>query len=75
MVAAGYLDLLFSPAGQQIIAKHAFRPRGENLLARLADPFPSIKTSDVDAMLRSWAEVQKSHFTDGGIYDQMIMRK
>lgn len=74
-IASAYLDFLFSPPGQEIIAKHAFRPRDEKLLAKLADRFPPIKTFDVEATLGSWADVQKKHFADGGIYDQIILKK
>ncbi len=74
-VARAYLDFLFSPPGQEIIAKHAYRPRDETVLAKFATRFPPIKTFDVETTLGSWADVQKKHFADGGIYDQIIVKK
>jgi sulfate transport system substrate-binding protein len=74
-VATAYLDFLFSSAGQEVIAKHAFRPRDEKVLAKFADRFPPIKVFDAEATLGSWADIQKKHFAEGGLYDQIIVRK
>jgi sulfate transport system substrate-binding protein len=71
--ATAYLEFLFSPAGQEIIARHAFRPRDEQVLQKFAGRFPAIKTFNVEQTLGSWAEVQRMHFTDGGIYDQIAV--
>lgn len=69
-VAKGYLDFLFSPEAQAIIAKHHFRPRLEVKDAS----FPPIKTFTVEERIGPWAEVQKAHFSDGGIYDQVTVK-
>lgn len=74
-VAEGYLKFLFSPAGQEIIAKHNFRPRDPAVLAKNADKFPSVRTFTVDDKLGGWAAVQKAHFADGGIYDQLVVKR
>ena len=73
-VAEGYLQFLFSPAGQEIIAKHNFRPRDPAVLAKNADKFPPIRTFTVEEKLGGWAAVQKTHFADGGIYDQIVVK-
>lgn len=74
-VAEGYLQFLFSPAGQEIIAKHNFRPRDPAVLAKNADKFPPVRTFTVDQKLGGWAAVQKAHFADGGIYDQIVVKR
>ncbi len=74
-VAEGYLKFLFSPAGQEIIAKHNFRPRDPAVLAKNADKFPPVRTFTVDDKLGGWAAVQKAHFADGGIYDQLVVKR
>jgi sulfate transport system substrate-binding protein len=74
-LATAYLEFLFSPAGQEIIARHAFRPRDEKVLQKFAGRFPAIKTFSVEQTLGSWAEVQKRHFADGGIYDQIAAKR
>ena len=74
-VARAYLDFLFSPAGQEIIAKHDFRPRDAGVLKKHAAKFPSIRTFTVEQKLGGWAAVQKTHFADGGVYDQIIRKR
>ena len=74
-VAKAYLDFLYTPAGQEIIAKHDFRPRDPAVLKKHAAKYPNIRTFTVDQKLGGWAAVQKAHFADGGIYDQIVARK
>jgi sulfate transport system substrate-binding protein len=66
---------LYSPEGQEIIARHGFRPRDEKVLQKSAGRFPAIKTFDVEQTLGSWKDVQKKHFAEGGIYDQIAVSK
>ena len=73
--ATAYLEFLYSPQGQEIIAKHAFRPRDEAVLQKNAGRFPAIKTFSVEQALGGWAEVQAKHFADGAIYDQIIVKR
>lgn len=72
-VAKAYLDFLYSKTAQEIITKHHFRPRDEALLAANAGRFPAVRTFTVEGLLGGWAKVQKEHFADGGIYDQIAV--
>jgi sulfate/thiosulfate transport system substrate-binding protein len=74
-VAKAYLEFLFSPQGQEIIAKHSFRPRDPTLFSKLASRFPPIKTFTVEEALGGWANVQAKHFADGATYDQILVRR
>jgi sulfate transport system substrate-binding protein len=74
-LATAYLEFLFSPQGQEIIAKHAFRPRDEAVLQRFAGRFPAIKTFSVEGALGSWPQVLAKHFADGAIYDQIVVKR
>jgi sulfate transport system substrate-binding protein len=74
-LATAYLEFLFSPQGQEIIARHAFRPRDEAVLQRFAGRFPAIKTFTVEGALGSWPEVLAKHFADGAIYDQIVVKR
>lgn len=74
-LAKAYLDFLFSSAGQEIIAKHDFRPRDPAVLKKLAAKYPAIRTFTVEQKLGGWAAVQKAHFADGALYDQIVARK
>ena len=73
--AQGYLDFLFSPAGQAIIARHDFRPRDAAALKANAQRFPAVKTFTVDSQFGGWGNVYKQHFGDGGIYDQLVVQR
>jgi sulfate transport system substrate-binding protein len=71
-VAQAYLEYLYSPAGQRLAAKHYYRPA----LPQYADPadlqrFPDIEQFQIDEFLGGWQRVQKEHFDDGGVFDQI----
>jgi sulfate/thiosulfate transport system substrate-binding protein len=74
-VATAYLTFLFSPPAQEIIAKHAYRPRDEQVLQTFASRFPPIKTFTVEHTLGGWAAVQAKHFADGALYDQIMAKR
>ena len=61
--------------GQEIIAKHHFRPRHEAILKKYAKQFPPIATFSVDGALGGWDKVQNDHFSDGAIYDQIVIKR
>ena len=73
--ATAYLNYLYSPEGQEIIAKHYFRPRDPAVAKKYAARFPAIRTFTVEEKFGSWEAVQKTHFADGGIYDQIAVKR
>ena len=73
--AKAYLDFLYSPAGQAIIAKHNLRPRDADVLKANAAKFPAIETFSVEELLGAWPDVNKQHFADGGNYDQITIKQ
>ncbi len=75
-VAKAYLDYLYTPAGQKIAAKHYYRPRSPEL-AEPADVqrFPKVATFTVDELFGGWQKAQKTHFADGGTFDQIYTVK
>ena len=75
-LAQAYLEYLYSPQGQEIIAKHYFRPRLESVAKKYADQFKPLELLTVEQIAGGWQNAQKVHFNDGGIFDQiMIGRK
>ena len=71
-VAEAYLDFLYTPAAQKIIAKNFYRPRKPES----ADPadlarFPRIRLVTVDQAFGGWTKAQAEHFADGGTFDQI----
>jgi len=70
--AEAYLAWLWSDEGQEIAARHGLRPRSAKVLAAHAKAFPAVTTFTVDAAFGSWKQAQKTHFDDGGLYDQVL---
>ncbi|HUO30200.1 MAG TPA: sulfate ABC transporter substrate-binding protein [Bryobacteraceae bacterium] len=70
-VAEEYLKYLYSPEGQEIAAKHYYRPRLAPVAAKYASRFPKIDLFTVDQLFGGWQKTQKTHFADGGIFDQI----
>ena len=69
-VARAYLDYLYSPEGQEIAAKHYFRPTDSAVAAKYAAQFPKIELFSIRAF-GGWAKAQPAHFGDGGVFDQI----
>jgi sulfate/thiosulfate-binding protein len=69
-VAQAYLQYLYSPAGQEIVAKHYFRPRNAAVAKKYANVFPKLKLVDIN-LFGGWQNAQKTFFADGGVFDQI----
>jgi sulfate/thiosulfate-binding protein len=69
-VARSYLNYLYSKEGQEIIARNYYRPRDPEVAARYAERFPQLKLATI-ADFGGWASAQRTHFSDGGVFDQI----
>ena len=74
-LARGYLNFLYSPLGQELAAKHYFRPRNPQVAAKYAKQFPKIKLFNINDVFGGWAKAQKTHFVNGAIFDQIYAEK
>jgi sulfate transport system substrate-binding protein len=72
-VAEAYLKYLYTPEGQDIIARNYYRPRDPEVAARYAGRFPPIKLVTVQD-LGGWKQVQQVHFADGGVFDGLLRK-
>ena len=70
-VADAYLRYLYSPEGQEIVAKHYYRPRTPEAAARHAATFQAVNLFTIDEAFGGWQNAQKTHFADGGTFDQI----
>ncbi|WP_241657905.1 sulfate ABC transporter substrate-binding protein [Anaerobacillus alkaliphilus] len=70
-VAEAYLEFLYTEEGQELAAKHYYRPRNEQVLAKYADFFPEINLFTIDEFFGGWQKAQKEHFNDGGYFDRI----
>lgn len=72
-VAKAYLEFLYTEQGQEIAAKHYYRPRLESVAAKYAATFPSLRLLTIDHDFGGWAAAQKTHFDDGGTFDKIYV--
>lgn len=74
-LAKAYLDFLYTPEAQNIIAKHHFRPRDNAALAANVKQFPTIPTFTVEDKLGGWDKVKTEHFGAGGRFEKISTNK
>jgi sulfate transport system substrate-binding protein len=74
-VAEAYLQYLYSPVGQDIAAQNHYRPTDAKVAARYAAQFPKVNLFRLDEVFGNWAQAQKTHFADGGVFDQIYTRR
>ncbi|HXT51251.1 MAG TPA: sulfate ABC transporter substrate-binding protein [Thermoanaerobaculia bacterium] len=70
-LAQAYLRALYSAHGQDIAARHYYRPRSPEVAAKYAAQFPKIALFTIDEVFGGWAKAQKEHFADGGSFDRI----
>lgn len=73
-LAEDYLKFLWSPQGQEIAAKNYLRPRDPAVAAKYTDRFPKVELISVEKTFGDWRTVQKTHFADGGVFDQIYQQ-
>ena len=72
-LAKTYLDFLYTPAGQEILAAHAFRVHDGGVQAKHAGEFPQVKLVTVEDVFGGWEKLAAEHFASGGILDQVFV--
>ncbi len=70
-VAKAYLEYLYSDTAQEIAARHFYRPRSKSIADKYAAQFPKLTLFTINDVFGGWQKVQKTHFADGGIFDQI----
>ena len=73
-VATVYLEKLYSPIGQEIAAQNYYRPRDPKVAAKYANQFAKVKLVTIDQVFGGWQKAQKTHFNDGGVFDEIIVK-
>ncbi|WP_374319379.1 sulfate ABC transporter substrate-binding protein [Aquabacterium sp.] len=74
-VATAYLQYLYTPEAQDIIGKYYYRPTDPKAAAKYAKQFPKIDLFTIDKVFGGWTKAQKTHFADGGVFDQIYTKK
>lgn len=70
-VARAYLQYLYSDVGQEIAGRNYYRPRNPAVAAKYAGVFPKLELFTITEVFGGWTQAQKTHFADGGVFDQI----
>ncbi|HWM29902.1 MAG TPA: sulfate ABC transporter substrate-binding protein, partial [Woeseiaceae bacterium] len=73
-VARAYLEYLYTPEGQDIVARNYFRPRDPEVTARYAEQYPDVSLFTIDDVFGGWSKAQAEHFNDGSVFDQIYLQ-
>lgn len=73
-VAQAYLEYLYSEEGQEIAAKNYYRPTLESVAKKYEKQFPAIHLIKIDDVFGGWQKAQKTHFADGGVFDEIYQK-
>jgi sulfate/thiosulfate-binding protein len=74
-VAQAYLEYLYTPEGQEIAARHYYRPRDAKVAAKYAGTFTKVTLFTIDEVFGGWTKAQAAHFNDGGVFDRIYLTK
>ncbi|HOJ22821.1 MAG TPA: sulfate ABC transporter substrate-binding protein, partial [Armatimonadota bacterium] len=72
-VAEAYLRYLYSPEGQEIAARHYYRPRLAAVAKKYSSQFARTRLYTIDQIAGGWTKAHAKHFADGGIFDQIYV--
>ena len=72
-IAQAYLEYLYSPEGQEIAARNYYRPTDPKVAAKYASKFPKLSLFTIDDTFGGWRKAQKTHFSDGGVFDKIYL--
>lgn len=74
-VAQAYVEYLYSEQGQEIAARHFYRPRLASVAEKYKDQYPNLTLYTVDEELGGWTLTQEKHFAEGGVFDSIYLTK
>ena len=72
-IAQAYLEFLYSEEGQEIAAKNFYRAHSPIVVAKYESQFPKINLFTIDEVFGGWQKAHKTHFADGGVFDQIYL--
>ncbi len=73
-LSKAYLEYLYSEQGQELAAKHYYRPRLASVAAKYSAQYPKLNLVTIDDTFGGWQQAQKKHFGDGGLFDQIYAK-
>ena len=73
-VAQAYLEYLYTEEGQRIAGRNFYRPRDPKVAAEFASQLKKLPLITVDEVFGEWGKAQRTHFDDGGVFDQLTTK-
>jgi sulfate transport system substrate-binding protein len=73
-LAQAYVEYLYSPQGQEIAAKHYYRPSDPDVGAKYSSRFPAVALFTLAEVAGDWRKANQVHFADGGVFDRVYMK-
>lgn len=73
-VATAYLEYLYTEEGQEIAAQNYYRPTLESVAKKYESKFPKVNLIKIDEVFGGWQKAQKTHFADGGTFDEIYQK-
>ncbi len=70
--AEAYLNYVYTDEGQEIVAKHYYRPSNETILRHHSDVFADIKLFEIMAIAKDFPDAHKQFIAEGGVFDSII---
>lgn len=74
-IARAYLDFLYAPEGQEILAQNFNRVHDEAVVAKYADTFPPVRLVTIEDAFGGWEQASKEHFAEGGLLDKVFLNQ
>ena len=74
-LATAYLQYWYTAEAQEIAARNFYRPRDPGVAAKYGEQFVNVKLVTIDDVFGGWDKAQKTHFADGGVFDQIYGKK
>ncbi|MET3925131.1 thiosulfate ABC transporter substrate-binding protein CysP [Devosia sp. 2618] len=74
-IAKAYLDYLYTPEGQEVLASNYNRVHDETVAAKHAADFPEVRLLTIEDAFGGWDKVSAEHFADGGLLDKVFVNQ
>jgi len=74
-IAEAYLNYLYAPEGQEILAQNFNRVHDKAVIEKHKDIYPDVRLVTVEDVFGGWDKLQKEHFAEGGVLDQLFTKK
>jgi len=74
-IAEEYIKYLYSDVAQEIAAKNSYRPHNKEILEKYKSNFAEVELFTISDVFGGWAEAQKTHFDEDGVFDKIIQER